>query len=148
MVFAILPNIAAWASGLVDNALAAAGTTADKVGETALTNAGVVYKGLALFGGGAILAGLILGAITAFVIDKQFLWAAGYSFAGAALGFVGLIHATKVGWNVGGQIALGYALGGLVLVGFWFLRRGEPAGPDVVVLPEQRAVETAPAAGA
>src|SRR3954453_8021126 len=148
VVFAILPNIAAWASGLVDNALPAAGTTADKVGETALTNAGLVYGGLALFGGGAILAGLVLGAITAFIIDKQFLWAAGYAFAGAALGFVGLIHATKVGWNVGGQIALGYAFAGLLLLGFWFLRRGEPAGPDAVVLPEPRTAQASPAANA
>jgi AGZA family xanthine/uracil permease-like MFS transporter len=146
VVFAILPNIAAWASGLVDNALAAAGTTADKVGETALTNAGLVYKGLALFGGGAILAGMVLGAITAFIIDKQFLWAAGYAFAGAALGFVGLIHATSVGWNVGGQMALGYAFAGLLLLGFWFLRRREPVGPDAVVLPEPRTAEAAPAA--
>jgi adenine/guanine/hypoxanthine permease len=123
VVFAILPNVAAWASGLMDNALAAAGTTAATVGDTALTNAGLVYKGTALFGGGAILAGLVLGAIVAFIIDKQFLWAAGYCAGGAVLGFVGLIHGTRVGWNVGGQIALGYAFGAIILVAFWFLQR-------------------------
>jgi AGZA family xanthine/uracil permease-like MFS transporter len=148
VVFAILPNIAAWASGLIDNALAAAGTTADKVGETALTNAGLVYKGLALFGGGAILAGLILGAITAFIIDKQFLWAAGYALGGSVLSFVGLIHASKVGWNVGGEVALGYAFAGLVLLGFWFAHRVEPSTQDAVELPGQRAAEATPAAGA
>jgi adenine/guanine/hypoxanthine permease len=148
VVFAILPNIAAWASGLIDNALAAAGTTADKVGEAALTNAGLVYKGLALFGGGAILAGLILGAITAFIIDKQFLWAAGYALGGAVLSFVGLIHGTRVGWNVGGEVALGYAFAGIVLLAFWFVRRGEPSTEDAVELPGQRAAEATPAAGA
>jgi adenine/guanine/hypoxanthine permease len=148
VVFAILPNIAAWASGLIDNALAAAGTTADKVGETALTNAGLVYKGLALFGGGAILAGLILGAITAFIIDKQFLWAAGYALGGAVLSFVGLIHAAKVGWNVGGEVALGYAFAGLVLLAFWFVKRPEPVDPDVAALPEPRTAEAARAASA
>jgi adenine/guanine/hypoxanthine permease len=148
VVFAILPNIASWASGLIDNALAAAGTTAGKVGEAALTNAGLVYRGLALFGGGAILAGLVLGAIVAFIIDKQFLWAAGYSFGGAVLGFVGLIHGTKVGWNVGGQIALGYAFAGIVLLAFWYAYRGrEVTAPEDAVVPEQRATQAAAPAG-
>ncbi|MGZ4626382.1 MAG: regulator [Kineosporiaceae bacterium] len=150
VVFAILPNIAAWAGGLMDNALAAAGTTADKVGESALTGAGLVYQGTVIFGGGAILTGLILGAITAFIVDKNFLWAAGYCFAGAVLGFVGLINASKVGWNVGGQVALGYAFGGIILLAFWFLRRGqepEAIAEDVVTLPEPRAAEAPAAAG-
>ena len=128
VVFALIPNIASWASGLIDNALAAAGTSAAKVGEEALTNAGLVYEGLKLLGGGAILAGLVLGAITAFIIDKEFLSAAVYCFIGAALGFIGLIHGEQVGWNVGGQIALGYAFAGIVLLGFWLVqrRRGTP----------------------
>ncbi|HEY2099131.1 MAG TPA: regulator [Pseudonocardia sp.] len=129
VVFAILPNIASWAGGLMDNALAAAGTTATKVGADALTNAGLVYKGTQLFGGGAILAGMVLGAIVAFIIDKKFVPAAIYCFIGAALGFVGLIHAPQVGWGVGGQIALGYAFSGLVLLAFALVTRGrgEPA---------------------
>ncbi|HEY2203393.1 MAG TPA: regulator [Pseudonocardia sp.] len=135
VVFAILPNIASWAGGLMDNALAAAGTTASAVGEDALTNAGLVYRGTALFGGGAILAGMVLGAIVAFIIDKRFVPAAIYCFIGAALGFVGLIHAPQVGWAVGGQIALGYALSGLVLLGFWLVTRHRDTGVEV---PEQR----------
>ncbi|HEY9418312.1 MAG TPA: regulator, partial [Pseudonocardia sp.] len=74
-----------------------------------------------LLGGGAILAGMILGAIVAFIIDKNFLPAAVYCFIGAALGFIGLIHAEHVGWNVGGQIALGYLFAGIVLLAFWLL---------------------------
>jgi len=123
VVFALIPNIASWASGLIDNALAAAGTSAAKVGEEALTNAGLVYEGLKLLGGGAILAGLVLGAITAFIIDKEFISAAVYCFIGAVLGFIGLIHGEQVGWNVGGQIALGYAFAGIVLLGFWLVQR-------------------------
>jgi adenine/guanine/hypoxanthine permease len=129
VVFALIPNIASWAGGLMDNALAAAGTSAAKVGEDALTNAGLVYEGTKLLGGGAILAGLVLGAIVAFIIDKEFVSAAVYCFIGAALGFIGLIHAEQVGWNVGGQIALGYAFAGIVLLGFGLVqrRRGRPA---------------------
>jgi AGZA family xanthine/uracil permease-like MFS transporter len=117
VVMAIIPNIASWATGLMNNALAAAGTTAAQIGDDALTNAGLVYHGTALLGGGAILAGLVLGSIVAFIIDKNFLAAAAYCLAGAILGFVGLIHAEQVGWNVGGQIALGY------LVVFWAANR-------------------------
>jgi AGZA family xanthine/uracil permease-like MFS transporter len=132
VVFAIIPNIASWATGQMDNALSAAGTTADKVGEDALTNAGLVYHGTALLGGGAILAGLVLGSITAFVIDKRFFAAAAYSLGGAVLGFIGLIHAQSVGWDVGGQIALGYLFAGIVLLAFGLVerRRGSGAAAD------------------
>jgi adenine/guanine/hypoxanthine permease len=135
VVFAIIPNIASWATGLMDNALDAAGTTAERVGEGALSNAGLVYHGTALLGGGAILAGLVLGSITAFIIDKQFFAAAAYALAGAVLGFVGLIHAESVGWGVGGQIALGYLFAGIILLGFGFVHRrahdgGSGAAPE------------------
>jgi adenine/guanine/hypoxanthine permease len=54
-----------------------------------------------------------------------------YCLAGAALGFVGLIHAEQVGWNVGGQIALGYAFAGIILLAFWLMTRTGPvAAPD------------------
>ncbi|HEY1970866.1 MAG TPA: regulator [Pseudonocardia sp.] len=135
VVFAILPNIAAWASGLMDNALAAAGTTAAKVGPAALTNAGLVYHGTTLFGGGAILAGMLLGAIVTFLIDKQFLASAMYCFAGAVLGFIGLIHAERVGWAVGGQVALGYVFAGLILMVFWLVERRRPIGSSAVPAP-------------
>ena len=46
VVAAIIPNLAAWGAGLIDNALAAAGTTAAELGEEALTGAGLVYHGL------------------------------------------------------------------------------------------------------
>ena len=138
VVFAIIPNIASWAGGLMTNAVGAAGSTPAEVGEEGFANAGLVYHGTMLLGGGAILAGMVLGAIVAFIIDKKFIPAAIYCFIGAALGFIGLIHAEQVGWNVGGQIALGYALSGIVLLLFAFSTR------------ESRAVATAdtePASG-
>jgi AGZA family xanthine/uracil permease-like MFS transporter len=153
VVIAIIPNIASWASGLIDNALSAANTSAAQVGESALVNAGVVYTGLSLLGGGAILAGLVLGAITAFIIDKKFIPAAIYCFIGAAVGYIGLIHAPQVGWGVGGQISLGYLFAGIILLGFGlFTRRKEAAVADTDStedeLPAQRAEEHEPAAAA
>jgi adenine/guanine/hypoxanthine permease len=118
VVIAIIPNVASWAQGQIDDALSAAGTTAVKVGYANIAANGAIYKGTMLLGGGAVLAGLLLGAITAFLIDKRFFWAAGYAAGGAVLGFIGLVHGQKVGWDIGGQIALGYLFAAVVLAGF------------------------------
>jgi adenine/guanine/hypoxanthine permease len=138
VVIAIIPNVAAWAQGQVDNALAAAGTTAGKVGYANIAANGTIYKGLMLLGGGAVLAGLLLGAMTAFLIDRKFFWAAGYSAGGAILGFIGLVHGAKVGWDIGPQIALGYLFAAVILVGFGLLTRGQ-----AVELPTDEEIEAA-----
>jgi AGZA family xanthine/uracil permease-like MFS transporter len=127
IVLAIVPNVAAWASGLIDNSLAAAGTSAAKVGTEALGNAGVIYEGLLKLGEGAVLAGMLLGAIAVFMIDRRFLWAAGYSFLAAILACVGLIHGAKVSLDFEAiqlKLALGYALMGVVCL--VFSRMGVP----------------------
>jgi AGZA family xanthine/uracil permease-like MFS transporter len=114
VVLAIIPNVAAWGQLQVDSALAAAGTAAGKVGIAALGNTGVVYHGMELLGGGAVLAGLVLGAMAAFIIDRQFKMAAMYAFAGAVLSFFGFIHGAQLGWAVSPAVALGYALFGAI----------------------------------
>lgn len=124
VVLATIPNIAAWGSGQIDNALAAAGTSADKVGDAAFAGAGVVYNGLHVLGSGAVLAGLLLGAIAAFLIDKKFLWAAGYALVAAALSLIGLIHGDKVEFFADWHVPLGYLFLAMVLGGAHFL--GEP----------------------
>jgi adenine/guanine/hypoxanthine permease len=129
VVAALIPNIASWASGLIDNALAAAGTTAAQVGDEALEGAGVVYHGLLVLGQGAILAGLVLGAIVAFVIDKRFWHAAASAASGAVLSFIGLIHGEKIEWNANWQVALGY-LFVAVICGAFALAKVPPRVPD------------------
>jgi AGZA family xanthine/uracil permease-like MFS transporter len=121
VVLALVPNIASWASGLIDNTLAAAGTNATKVGGEALNNAGVIYDGLLKLGEGAVLAGLLLGAIAAFMIDRRFYWAAGYSALAGALTCVGLIHGAEVSLDfdtVQMKIALGYFFVSVVCLAF------------------------------
>ena len=79
VILAMLPNIASWAQSQIDGALAAAGTSASQVGLDKLAGNGVIYHGLQLFGGGGTLAGLMLGAIAAFIIDRKFDRAALYA---------------------------------------------------------------------
>jgi len=129
VVAALIPNIASWATGQIDNALAAAQTSAATVGEEALQNAGVVYHGLLVLGQGAILAGLVLGAIVAFVIDKRFVAATITSGAGAALSFIGLIHGEKVQWNANWEVSLGYLFIALICAAF-ALTRPAPREPE------------------
>ncbi|MGH3669376.1 MAG: regulator, partial [Pseudonocardiaceae bacterium] len=125
VVLAIIPNVASWATGQIDDVLAAAGTSAAQVGNDALAKAGVVYEGMKALGGGAILAGMVLGSIAAFIVDKRYYWAAGYCVAGAALSFIGLIHGERVAWAAGPGTALGYLFAALVCLGFSF--RSTPA---------------------
>jgi AGZA family xanthine/uracil permease-like MFS transporter len=127
VVLALIPNIAAYVQNQIDSALNAAGTTAQKVGSTALAQSGVVYDGMAALGGGAILAGMVLGAIAAFVIDRDFKPATLYALAGAALSLIGFIHGAQLGITSSTmQIALGYVLLAGVIYG---LSRGAASAP-------------------
>jgi AGZA family xanthine/uracil permease-like MFS transporter len=126
VVAAIIPNLAAWGAGLIDNALAAAGTTAAEVGEASLAGAGLVYHGLHVLGQGAVLAGIVFGAIVTFILERQLFRAAIAAGAGAVLSWIGLLHSEEVQWAASPQVALGYLLLGAVLVGIGAMRRNEP----------------------
>ena len=114
VVLAIIPNVAAWGQLQVDGALNAAGSSAAQLGMGKLAQSGLVYHGMELLGGGAVLAGMVLGALAAFIIDRRLKEAALWAFAGAALAFFGFIHGGQLGWAVSPQVALGYALFGAV----------------------------------
>jgi len=117
VVLALIPNIAAWGQTQIDGALAAAGTSASQLGMGKLMDTGVVYHGMQLLGGGAVLAGLMLGAIAAFIIDHDFRKAGMYAAAGAVLSFFGFIHGTQLAWAASPLVALGYAFLAAICVG-------------------------------
>jgi AGZA family xanthine/uracil permease-like MFS transporter len=127
VVLAIVPNAAAWATGLINDALTAAGTSPAQVGFDNLAGAGVVYEGLLKLGEGAVLAGMLLGAIAAFLIDRRFLWAAGYAFLAAGLAAIGLIHGAEVHFFQDREIPLGYAFLGITCLAFALLKVPERA---------------------
>ena len=111
IVLALLPQIAEWGKTQIDNALGAAGTNAATVGSAKLAQVGVLYDGLATLGGGATLAGIILGAVTVFIIDRAFEKAACFALAGAILTFFGFIHgADGIGIGQSPTVAISYLM--------------------------------------
>ena len=126
VVLAIIPNVAAWGQLQVDSALNAAGTSAAQVGLGKLAGSGLVYHGMELLGGGAVLAGLVLGALAAFIIDRRLKEAGFWALAGAVLAFFGFIHGGQLGWAVSPQVALGYALFGAVCLAASMQGRATP----------------------
>ncbi|CAO5180850.1 adenine/guanine/hypoxanthine permease [Frankia sp. AiPs1] len=146
VIAAIIPNIASWAAGQIDNTVTTAVSVAAKanpavplnITEADLEGNSVLLHGLHLLGDGAVLAGLVLGSIVAFIIDKKFISATVAAAAGAVLSFIGLIHAEKVEWDAGGGgVALGYLFLAVVCAA-WALTRPEPRVLDAEELALER----------
>jgi AGZA family xanthine/uracil permease-like MFS transporter len=124
IVLAFTPHLAAWAKLQIDTMLgstitaaqAVGGLAADKVDAVktaaiaALPQQGVLYHGLEVMGGGSILAGLVLGAIGVFVIERDFLKAAAFALAGAVMTYFGFMHGEAVGIGGGLGVTPGVAL--------------------------------------
>jgi AGZA family xanthine/uracil permease-like MFS transporter len=139
IVLAIVPNIAAWGLTQINNALGAAGTSADKVGLDTLANTGVLYHGLQILGSGATLCGIILGSITVFIIESQHMKAAAFALAGAVLTFFGLMHSEAIGIMKTPAVAAAYLL---VAIFLFLCAKAHVQSPA----PEQEPVEPALAA--
>ena len=77
----------------------------------------MLYHGLEVLGGGAILTGLVLGAIGVFVIEKKFVEASAFALAGAVLTFFGFMHGESVGLAVTPTVAIAYAIVAVFLFG-------------------------------
>ncbi len=138
IVLALFPHLAAWAKLLIDTGMASmtnamqtvGGLSPEKLAEVktaaimSLPQQGVIYHGLEVMGGGSILTGLVLGAIGVFVIERDFVKASAFAFAGAVLTYFGFMHGEAVG--IGGglgvtpAVALSYAV---VAVGLYALGR-------------------------
>jgi adenine/guanine/hypoxanthine permease len=116
IILALTPHLAAWGKTQIDNSLGAAGTSAAAIGLDKLGQAGVLYRGLEVLGGGAILAGLVFGAIAVFMIERQFIKAAAFATAGAVLTFFGFIHGEKIGFAQTPAVSISYLAVAAVLI--------------------------------
>ncbi len=119
VIMAIIPSLAAWGKLQIDNSLSSVANihevTPDMVASMAQT--GVFYHGLSLLGGGSILAGVVLGSITVYIVDRKFMLASAFALAGGVLTFFGLMHGEAIGINRTGGVALAYLVVGGVLAG-------------------------------
>ena len=79
-------------------------------------NEGVLYHGMEVLGGGAILGGLILTAVAVFIIDRNFGKAAAFALAGGVLTFFDFMHGERIGVAESPVVAGSYAAMAVVLV--------------------------------
>ena len=124
IVLSLTPHLANWAITLINGALAASGVivatlSADQMSDLVgkMANEGVLYNGLHVLGGGSILAGLILGAIAVYIIDRKFLYAAGFALGGAVLTFFGFMHGERIGIAQTPIVAVSYLIVSGILFG-------------------------------
>jgi AGZA family xanthine/uracil permease-like MFS transporter len=127
IILALVPQIAAWGKTQIDGALHAAGTDASVIGMDKLGQQGVLYQGLEVMGGGATLAGVILGSITVFIIEREFDKAAAFALAGTVLTFFGFIHGEAIGVGQSIEVSVSYLLVAVLL--FWVSKYGTFSPP-------------------
>jgi AGZA family xanthine/uracil permease-like MFS transporter len=124
IVLALVPHLAAWATNQINGALTAAGSGVASLSAEQLAslvakmrNEGVLYDGLVTLGGGSILAGLVLGAIAVFIIERELMKAAAFAGAGAVMTFFGFMHGERIGIGQSPVVAGAYIAAALILAG-------------------------------
>ncbi|MGC2780219.1 MAG: regulator [Bradyrhizobium sp.] len=146
IVLAFTPHLAAWGKLQIDTMLGSTisaaqtvgGLAADKVDAVksaaiaSLPQQGVLYHGLEVMGGGSILAGLVLGAIGVFVIERDFAKAAAFALAGAVMTYFGFMHGEAVGIGGGFGVTPAVALAYVVVAGGLFALSKVGAGASYV----------------
>ncbi len=80
---------------------------------TAMLEHGIHYAGHLALGTGAILVGLIWGAITAYIVDKRYIMVSAFAFSAAMLTLIGLIHSSTLGIHLS-KVCWGYIMMGVI----------------------------------
>jgi len=116
VILSLIPHVAAWGKLQIDNALGAAGTSAAAVGLDKLGQVGILYEGLGVLGGGAILSSLVLASVAVFLIERDYFKASAFALAGAVMTFFGFMHGEHIGVAQSPAVALSY----LIVAGILF----------------------------
>jgi AGZA family xanthine/uracil permease-like MFS transporter len=132
----LVPSLAAWALFLVETSLRAGGSSLaaafPKFGDS------LYISGVVALSQGFVLTSMLLSAALAFIIDRAFLKAAGWTFAAAAFSALGLIHAYKIGpggvenvfgWMAAPSFAMAYLISGCGMVWFHFAAKKDADRP-------------------
>ncbi|WP_193142688.1 MULTISPECIES: xanthine/uracil/vitamin C permease [unclassified Meridianimarinicoccus] len=125
VTIAMMPHVSAFLMikwGAMIAALAATGVVGlPSLGDPDLTGAllqqGAHFEGHLALSQGAILTGLIWGAIVASVIDGNFRNAGGFALAAAVMSSLGIIHGASLHWPVLSGVSAGY----LIAAAFLFI---------------------------
>ncbi len=131
----LIPAFASWVLLQVETSLRVAGSSLfacwDKFGVD------LYIKGVVALSQGFILVSMVLSATMVFLIERRFLHAACWMFAGAALSATGLIHAYTLteagvrnhfGWMAAPDFAATYALTGAILLWLHFRHPARAGG--------------------
>jgi AGZA family xanthine/uracil permease-like MFS transporter len=112
----LVPMLAQWVTQIVDLAIRKAGANLLAVAPR-FGNELAIYGMIAL-GQGALLVSMIWAAALVWIVDRQFVKASAWMFAGAVLSCFGVIHAYRItpqgienhlGWWVAPEFTLSYA---------------------------------------
>lgn len=125
VAFGLIPSLAAWGLLLVETSVRAAGKTLFEVAPAFGND--LYIHGMIALNQGFLLSAMVLAAILVFVIEREFLRAAGWTAVAAGLSLVGLIHAydltpagvqNKFGLAAAPAFAVMYGVSAMLLVLF------------------------------
>ena len=124
IILGVLPHLAHWALELVNSTLAAVNVTMTPEVASALAGKSILYHGLEVVGGGAVLSGIVMASIAVFVIEGQLIRAAIAAVLGAVFTSFGLMHSPEIGLGKAPVIAITYVLmGGIMLLAHYIAQR-------------------------
>ena len=150
VAFAILPHISnflvtKW--GSLMNALRSSGVEGlPGLGDAELTAAmlmeGAHYEGHLALAQGAIITGLVWGAIVASIIDGRFQNAGGFAVAAAVMSSIGIIHAGSLQIPQFDGITIGYLITGAFLLIYPMIAPKEDLEHRIIVPDEPDFMDT------
>ncbi len=94
VAFGLIPSLAAWALWIVETSLRVAGKSLFEVASA--FGSDFYIRGVIALNQGFLLSSMVLAAILVFVIEREFLRAAGWTATAAVLSMIGLIHAYEL----------------------------------------------------
>ena len=107
------------------------GTSAyDPATTQAILDAGVMWNGVPAVKAGAIVTGIILGTIFAFIIDKRLDKVAITAFIGAAAACIGLVNSATLGFYPTSPFTIAYVIIGCLAIIMHLGRNSWFKGPD------------------
>lgn len=130
VAFGLIPSLSAWALLLVETSVRKAGKTLFEVAPT--FGSDLYIHGVIALNQGFLLSAMVLSAVLVFVVEKDFLKAAGWLGIAAVLSALGVIHAYELtplgvqntfGLSAAPEFALMYAVSAGFLLVLYIIER-------------------------